>query len=315
MASDDDVGERIDRWLAQQVPEISRSSLQAWIKSGHILVNDRTVRPNHRINAGDAIRLPDAPSPTAADLAPEAIDLDILYEDQDLLVVNKPAGMVVHPSAGHSSGTLVNAVLHHCPDLGGIGGEKRPGIVHRLDRDTSGVIVVAKSERALTALQQQFKQRTVSKQYWALVEGMLKDEQGDISVPIGRHPTDRKRQAVIVQGTEGSNRARVAVTEYAVVARYSVPVRDAQGHGHFTLLHAHPITGRTHQIRVHMAWRGHPVVGDPIYGLPVQRIPAPRLCLHAERLRLRLPSTGHEIEFTAPLPPDLAELLQLLAPR
>jgi 23S rRNA pseudouridine1911/1915/1917 synthase len=305
-------GERLDRWLAQQFPDLSRNTLQGWIREGRILVNDATVRPNYRLAHADAILVPAPPPPLATHLVPQAIALDILYEDADILVVNKPAGMVVHPAAGHPSGTLVNAVLHHCPDLGGVGGEKRPGIVHRLDRDTSGVMVVAKHDRALAALQKQFKQRAVVKQYVALVEGRLKNDQGEIDAPIGRHPTDRKRQAVLPQDDSHAHHSRDAVTEYTVIARYSVAVRDAQGHGNFTLLHAHPITGRTHQIRVHLAWHGHPIVGDPIYGLRTQRLHAPRLCLHAQSLRLRLPSSGEEVEFAAPMPPDLAEFLQTL---
>lgn len=306
-------GERLDRWLAQQLPDLSRNTLQAWIREGRIQVNHAVVRPNYRLSQADTILVPAPPPPLATHLVSEAIALEILYEDADILVVNKPAGMVVHPAAGHPSGTLVNAVLHHCPDLAGVGGEKRPGIVHRLDRDTSGVMVVAKHDRALAVLQKQFKQRAVVKQYVALVEGRLKDDRGEIDTPIGRHPTDRKRQAVLVQHDSHAHRSRDAVTEYTVIARYSVPVRDAQGHGNFTLLHAHPITGRTHQIRVHLAWLGHPIVGDPIYGLRTQRLHAPRLCLHAQSLRLRLPSSGEEVEFTAPLPSDLAAFLETLA--
>lgn len=306
-------GARLDRWLAQQLPQHSRTTLQVWIKEGRILVNNGVVRPNHRLAEDDDVMIPAPPPPTTSRLNAEAIALDILYEDADILVVNKPAGMVVHPAPGHPTGTLVNAVLHHCPDLDGVGGERRPGIVHRLDRDTSGVMVVAKHDRALAALQRQFKQHSVFKQYVALVEGKLKDDHGEIDAPIGRHPTDRKRQAVLPQDDSGTHRSRDALTEYTVVARYSTAVRDAQGHGNFTLLHAHPITGRTHQIRVHLAWYGHPIVGDPIYGLRTPRLNAPRLCLHAQTLRLRLPSSGEEATFTAPLPSDLAGFLHMIA--
>lgn len=310
--AEDGQGQRLDRWLAAQFPEHSRSTLQRWIKDGAVAVDGLPARAGRRLMAGEAIAitLPDAP--VAADLRAEAIPLEILYEDADILVINKPAGMVVHPAPGHSGGTLVNAVLHHCPDLAGIGGERRPGIVHRLDKDTSGVMAVAKHERALRHLQAQFKARQVQKEYLALVEGRLAPQEGRIAAPLGRHPVDRKRQAVIAAGSAGGTRSREAVTDYHVEAVFTAPVHNDQGIGHFSLVRAHPITGRTHQIRVHLAWRGHPIVGDPLYGLRHQRLAAPRLFLHAARLRLRLPGSGELREFQAPLAPDLQTVLDRL---
>jgi 23S rRNA pseudouridine1911/1915/1917 synthase len=301
--------DRLDRWLAKQLPEHSRNVIQRWIKEGSVVVNDQPARANLRVMPGDRIglNLPDAPRTT--DLTPEAIPLVVLYEDQDLIVVDKPAGLVVHPAPGHAAGTLVNAILHHVPDLAGIGGEVRPGIVHRLDKDTSGVIVVAKHEAALRYLQAQFKSRKVEKHYIALVEGKIEEEQGRIVAPIGRDPRNRKRQAVMFAENPGALKARPATTEFKVLALYTVPLRNDLGRGTFTLVQAHPITGRTHQIRIHFAWLGHPLVGDPIYGLRRQRLSAPRLFLHAARLAFTLPSTGERVEFSAPLPVELQQVL------
>lgn len=305
-------GDRLDRWLASQLPEHSRNVIQRLIKEGSVLVNDQSARANQRVSPGDRveIHLPDAPSATS--LSPEDIPLEILYEDQDIFVIDKPAGLVVHPAPGHAGGTLVNAILHYAPGLSNIDGEMRPGIVHRLDKDTSGVIVVAKHEAALHNLQAQFKSRKVEKQYIALVEGKIDEDQGRIVAPIGRDPRNRKRQAVILSEDAGTPKARPATTEYKVLARYAVPLHNDLGRGIFTLVQAHPITGRTHQIRIHFAWQGHPLVGDPIYGLRRQRLPAPRLFLHATRLAFTLPSTGEWVEFTTPLPTDLQDVLDRL---
>lgn len=310
--SGDGAGERLDRWLTLQLPEHSRNVVQRWIKEGNVLVNHSPARANLRLSPGDRVQVDIPETPTVTELSPEAIPLSILYEDSDILVINKPAGLVVHPAAGHAGGTLVNAVLHHAPDLQGIGGELRPGIVHRLDKDTSGAIVVAKHESALRNLQAQFKSRKVSKQYIALVEGKLEKDNGRIVAPIGRDPHNRKRMAVITTEKSGAVTARAATTEYNVLARYSVSLQNDLGRGTFTLVEAHPITGRTHQIRVHFASIGHPLVGDPIYGLKRQRIRAPRLFLHAARLAFSLPSTGEWKEFSAPLPADLEEVLDAL---
>jgi 23S rRNA pseudouridine1911/1915/1917 synthase len=302
-------GDRLDRWLVRRLPEHSRNTIQRWIKDGAVLVNGNPARANYRVTAGDTIqmKLPDAPLTTTHQ--PEEIPLTILYEDHDLVVVDKPAGLVVHPAPGHAGGTLVNAILHHIPDLNGIAGELRPGIVHRLDKDTSGVMVVAKDEAALRYLQAQFKSRKVEKRYIALVEGKIDEENGRIAAPIGRDPRNRKRMAVIATEKTNATTSRPATTEFEVLARYSVPLHNDLGHGSFTLVQAHPITGRTHQIRVHFAWRGHPLVGDPIYGLKHQRLQAPRLFLHAARLGFVLPSSGKWIEFEAPLPSELQEVL------
>ena len=314
MAGSADSDARLDRWLSEQLPDHSRSEIQRWIKESNVRVNGSVARANHRLAPGDAVEVLLPPPAVETHLLAQAIPLDILFEDADLLVVNKPAGMVVHPAPGHEAGTLVNAVLHHVPDLIGIGGEKRPGIVHRLDKDTSGVMVVAKHDQALRDLQDQFKRRQVFKQYMALAEGKVKEDSGRIIAPLGRHPTDRKRQAVLQpRANEAKPKARQAVTEYVVTGRYAVRLQNDLGHGNFTLLHAHPITGRTHQIRVHFAWLGHPLVGDPLYGLRQQRLRVPRLFLHAANLRFALPSSGEEMTFTAPLPPDLQAMLDQLA--
>jgi 23S rRNA pseudouridine1911/1915/1917 synthase len=304
--------ERLDRWLALQMPQHSRTVIQRWIKEGKVQVNGQPARANTRVVAGDRIQVeaPDALRETG--LAAEAIPLTILYEDQDILVIDKPTGMVVHPAPGHAGGTLVNAVLHHIPDLSGIGGELRPGIVHRLDKDTSGTMVVAKHETALRNLQAQFKSRKVEKYYIALVEGKISVERGRIDAPIGRDPRNRKRMAVLPVENSARLRARTAVTEYETLARFTIPLNNDLGRGTFSLVQAHPITGRTHQIRVHFAWQGHPLVADPIYGPKQQRLSAPRLFLHAARLAFALPSTGHWMEFTAPLPPDLQGVLDRL---
>lgn len=304
--------DRLDRWLAARLPEHSRTTIQRWIKEGAVLVNGKPSRANYRVVAGDQVQLDLPETARPATVEAEAIPLDILYEDQDIIVINKPAGLVVHPAPGHSGGTLVNAILHHIPDLTGVGGEVRPGIVHRLDKDTSGVMVVAKQETALRHLQAQFKGRKVEKHYIALVEGNLKDDHGRIIAPIGRDPRNRKRMAVITGTETNTLHAREATTEYSVMARYTVPLQNDLGRGTFTLVRAHPITGRTHQIRVHFAWIGHPLVGDPIYGLKRQRIPSPRLFLHAAKLAFRLPGTDEWRDFSAPLPTELQALLDRL---
>ncbi|MGB9594220.1 MAG: RluA family pseudouridine synthase, partial [Anaerolineae bacterium] len=257
-------GVRVDKYVAEAVPDLSRAAVQRLIDEGRILVNGAVVKASYRLEPGDAISV-EIPPPVDVSIAPEPIPLDVVYEDADILVVNKPAGMVVHPAFGHASGTLVNAVLAHCPDLAGVGGELRPGIVHRLDKDTSGLIVVAKGDAALRDLQAQFKGREVQKAYLALVEGHVSPPTGLIDAPIGRDPRARKKMAVVPRG------GREAQTEYRALEFY-----DAH-----TLVEAHPLTGRTHQIRIHMAFIGHPIVGDPVYGFRKQRTKAPRLFLHA----------------------------------
>ncbi|MFQ6057261.1 MAG: RluA family pseudouridine synthase [Anaerolineae bacterium] len=288
-------GERVDKYVAQVVPDLSRSLIQRLIREGRVTVDGRAIKASYRVETGDEIVV-QVPPPEAMELEPEAIPLDVVYEDEDLIVVNKPSGLVVHPSHGHRRGTLVNAILAHCPDLGGINGTLRPGIVHRLDKDTSGLIIVAKNDAAQQSLQQQFKGRHVKKVYLALVEGRLEPKRGLIEAPIGRHPRQRKRMAVTARG------GREARTEYRVLEYL----------GEYTLVEAHPLTGRTHQVRVHFASLGHPLVGDPVYGFRRQRLGLGRQFLHAWKLGFRLPSSGQPIELTAELPQDLHQVLQEL---
>lgn len=313
-------GQRLDQWLTAQLSahapaqehDHSRAEIQRWIKEGRVAVDGAPAKAGLRLEGGEAVEvdLPGAPAP-APHLQPEAIPLTIVYEDADLLVVDKPAGMVVHPAPGHAGGTLVNAVLAHCPDIEGVGGEQRPGVVHRLDRETSGLIVVAKHDRALRALQAQFKARTVFKEYIALVEGGIHPAEGRIAAPIGRHPNERKRQAILVADPlTGEERGREAITEYHTLGTYYGRVAGTSGLMTFTLLRCVLLTGRTHQIRVHLAWRKHPVVGDTLYGPHKPRLPiGDRHFLHAHRMTLRLPSTGEERAFVAPLPQELEKVL------
>ncbi len=293
-----EAGERLDKWLARQLADYSRTEIQRWIKEGLVRVNGRASKPGYKLEPGDIIEV-DIPAPEPyEEVKPEPIPLDILYEDDDVLIIDKPAGMVVHPAPGHSSGTLVNAILYHCPDLEGVGGVERPGIVHRLDKDTSGLILVAKNSRAHRELQRQFKEREIEKAYIALVEGHLQPKVGRIEAPIGRDKRHRKRMAVVRGGRE-------AITEYTVIAYYD----------DYTLVEARPLTGRTHQIRVHFAFIGHPLVGDTVYGRRKQKLKPwlRRHFLHAHRIRFRLPRTGELVEFTSPLPKDLQAVLDRLA--
>ncbi len=291
-------GERLDRYLVLQIPDVSRAALQRLIEQGDVLVNGQPARPAYKVRPGDLLTV-HLPPPEPTELIPEPIPLAIVYEDADLLVLNKPAGLVVHPGAGNPRGTLVNALLYHCPTLN-VGGAVRPGIVHRLDKDTSGLLVVAKNDLAHQRLQQQFKRREVHKAYLALVIGALRTESGYIEAPIGRHPVQRVRMAVIEKGRE-------ARTRWTVRARYV----DARGQP-YTLLDVLLETGRTHQIRVHCAWIGHPLVGDTLYGPQRQPLPAPRQCLHAAALSFTHPITGAPLSFTAPLPEDFQAVLDSL---
>lgn len=306
-------GQRIDRWLAEVLPERSRSEIQRWIKNGDVLVDQVSAKASHRVETAQQVEIHLPPISDTPTVQPQALTLPILFEDNDLLIIDKPAGMVVHPAPGHDDGTLVNAVLHHCPEIEGVGGERRPGIVHRLDKETSGLLVVAKNDRAHRDLQAQFKTRTVYKEYLTLLEGRIEPLQGRIIAPIGRHPVDRQRQAVLPPNPHtGETQGREAITEYRVLADYTLPVRDSNAVAHFSFVSVVLHTGRTHQIRVHFAWRKHPVVGDTLYGYRKQRLPIERQFLHAHRLRLRLPSSGEEREFFAPLPADLQQVLSLL---
>lgn len=307
------VGQRLDRWLTAMLPDHSRNEIQRWIKNGDVLIDQVSAKASHRLESGQTvvIELP-LPNPTP-NVEPQNLALPIIFEDNDLLIINKPAGMVVHPAPGHEDGTLVNAILHHCPEIEGVGGERRPGIVHRLDKETSGLLVVAKNDRAHRHLQAQFKARTVYKEYLALLEGRIEPPQGRIIAPIGRHPVERKRQAVLPADPHtGQTQGREAITDYRVMAYYTLPVRDSNAVAHFSFVNVVLHTGRTHQIRVHFAWHKHPVVGDTLYGYRKQRLPIERQFLHAHRLRLRLPSNDEEREFVTPLPADLQKILEML---
>lgn len=298
----EDKGERIDRYLSQQLSDLSRSRIQQLIEEGNVQLNDKvctskktTVQPGDRIS----LVIPEA---KPLELEPEAIPLDILYEDDSLIILNKPAGLVVHPAAGHQSGTLVNALLAHCPNLTGIGGVQRPGIVHRLDKDTTGAIAIAKTDQAHQHLQAQLKAKTARREYLGIVYGAPSAESGKIDQPIGRHPIDRKKMAVVPVEKGG----RPAVTHWQIRERL----------GNYTLMHFQLETGRTHQIRVHSAYVGHPIVGDPVYssGRSVG-VNLPGQALHAWRLTLQHPLSGDWIEVTAPLPKTFTTLLEVLRRR
>jgi 23S rRNA pseudouridine1911/1915/1917 synthase len=289
-------GERLDVYLSRRLSgEFSRSRIQVLIDEDNILLNGERPKASARLRPGDVMQVT-VPAPREWDVAPEDIPLEVVYEDDDILVINKPRGMVVHPAAGHWEGTLVNAVLSRCPGLRGIGGEVRPGIVHRLDKDTTGLLVVAKDEKALRDLQAQLKERKVKRQYVALLRGRLKDSAGTVNAPIGRHPVRRKKMAVVPSG-------RPAVTDYEVLARFG---------DEYTLVLARLRTGRTHQIRVHFAHLGHPVAGDPVYSRGEGELGLGGQALHAARLGLYKPSGGDYVEFTAPLPGDFRSALETL---
>ncbi len=302
----DSAGGRIDQALAARLPDLSRATLQRLIREGLVLVGGQPVRASHRVRGGERVTVT-IPPPRPPRPLPEAHDLSILHEDGDLIVLDKPAGVVVHPGAGAHAGTLVNFLLHHCRDLSGIGGQERPGIVHRLDRDTSGVLVVAKNDAAHRSLSAQFKARQVRKVYEAVVWGQPRRAQDTIDTPIGRHPGARVRMSVLASG-------RAARTTYRVVARL----------GPVSLLEVHPETGRTHQIRVHLKSIGHPVVGDRVYrGRRAETVldMATRgslllytgLALHARSLGFTHPRTGAWVQYEAPRPADLASLISELA--
>jgi 23S rRNA pseudouridine1911/1915/1917 synthase len=297
-------GERLDVFLRETFPAASRGAMQRLIEQGHIRVNGKSVKPTHAPRAGEVVEIhwPDA---TPAEAQPENIPLDILFEDKSLLVVNKPAGLVVHPAAGHEEHTLVNALLYHCKgSLSGIGGVARPGIVHRLDKETSGCLVVAKNDETHLALSEQFSGRVVKKIYHAILCGEVPREAGEIHAAIARHPTHRKRMAVHDDGD-----GRAAHTSYAVLEKLNQA----------TLVEAQIHTGRTHQIRVHFQFLGYPVVGDETYGAKQNKklkelvnYTAPRVLLHAKELSFVHPRTQKTVKFSAPLPKDFKEALKVL---
>lgn len=289
--------ERLDVFIASCLPEFSRSRLQGLIKGGNVKVNGTWVtKPGHTLGMGEQIEVR-IPPPAPGGLIAESIPLDILFENEDLLVVNKPAGMVVHPSPGHDAGTLVHAVLGHVPGLEGIGGEIRPGVVHRLDKDTSGLILLAKNERAHRWLQDQFRLRKVEKTYLALVDGAPPTPSGRVEASLGRDPAHRKRMAILPPG-----KGREAASEYRTLERYKA----------HTLLEVHPLTGRTHQIRLHLAFLGCPVVGDRVYGKKKPTVEISRQFLHAQKLKIILPGEQAPILFLAALPSELVNVLEYL---
>ncbi|SHE34680.1 RluA family pseudouridine synthase [Desulforamulus putei] len=289
---------RLDVFLASHCQDISRSYIQKLIDEELVTVNDRPVKANHKLKTGEVVRIAIPPAEELK-VEPENIPLDIYYEDSDVIVVNKPRGMVVHPAEGNTSGTLVNALLYHCSDLSGINGVLRPGIVHRLDKDTSGLIMVAKNDHAHNALAQQLKDRTVTRRYRALVHNNIKEEQGTVNAPIGRDPRDRQKMAVIERNS------KPAVTHYRVLERF----------GRYTFIECRLETGRTHQIRVHMAYIGFPLVGDLRYGPNKPHFNLDGQLLHAMVLGFHHPSSGEYLEFTAPLPQVFEDILKHLRER
>ncbi|APQ75905.1 RluA family pseudouridine synthase [Clostridium botulinum] len=285
---------RLDLYLSKIFEDKSRSYLQGIIDQGSVLVNNKKKKRNYKLKVGDNIEV-NIPEPKLLQIEPEDIKLDIIYEDKDVIVVNKPQEMVVHPAPGVYSGTLVNALLHHCKDLSGINGVARPGIVHRIDKDTSGILVVAKNDISHNNLAAQFKEHSISRVYMALVEGIIKDEQGTIEAPIGRHPVDRIKMAVVKDG-------RHAVTHYKVIERFK----------NHTLVECRLETGRTHQIRVHMSHIMHPLVGDPVYGYKKQRFNLKGQMLHAKLLGFIHPTTGQYVEFQSELPEYFKKIIKIL---
>ncbi|USF27217.1 Ribosomal large subunit pseudouridine synthase D [Firmicutes bacterium ASF500] len=290
-------GERADAFLARSVPELTRSAAQRLLERGAVLLDGRAVKKNDRLSPGAELSLT-LPDPEPVDVRPQDIPLDVVYEDGDVIVVNKPVGLVVHPAPGHPDGTLVNALLYHCgTSLSGINGQLRPGIVHRIDRDTSGLIIAAKHDGAHLALAAQLQDHSLARTYEAVAVGSLKEDSGTVSAPIGRHPVDRKRMAV------DPKNGREAVTHWSVLARYPG----------YTHVECRLETGRTHQIRVHLASTGHPLLGDTVYGAkkPVSGLAGQ--CLHARRLKFVHPSTGEPVELECPLPPWFQAVLEKLA--
>lgn len=291
-------GVRLDRWLAGQLPGLSRARLRTLVEEGRVRVGGKVLKPAHRLRGGEAVEV-EIPPPVAEVLEPEPIALSIVYEDHDVLVIDKQAGMVVHPGAGHARGTLASAVLAHAPETAGVGGPRRPGVVHRLDKGTSGLLVVAKTRAAYDALTAQLAARTVTRRYLAVVHGRVTRDEGVIEAPIGRHPHDRTKMAVHAPG-----KGKRAITRYRVLER----LRES------TYVEARLETGRTHQIRVHLASLGHPVVGDDTYGRRVKEPPMALdgVALHAAVLGFVHPVTHQRMEFTAPLPQRIERLLSHL---
>lgn len=291
----EDAGKRIDRWLSEHIDGLTRSAVQNLLSEQAVNADGKSVKKNYKLAGGEVLTVI-MPELREVDLAAEDIPLDIVYEDEDIVVVNKPRGMVVHPAVGNWSGTLVNALMFHCGEsLSGINGEHRPGIVHRIDKDTSGLLVVAKNDRAHQSLAEQIQVHSAGRRYFAVVYGCPREETGTIQAPIARHPVDRKKMAVLAGGRE-------AITHYQVLEHY-------QG---YTLMKFRLETGRTHQIRVHMAHIGHPIIGDPLYGPAKDKWKLQGQCLHAGELELTHPATGERMLFEAPLPEYFEKVLQKL---
>ncbi len=312
----EDVSARLDTYVCSKLGELSRSAVQKLIAAGHVTVNGRSERRSCKVQAGDVIRV-SIPPPEPSEACPESVPLEVVFEDEHLIVINKPKGMAVHPAPGSPKGTLVNALLAHSRSLSGLGGVERPGIVHRLDKDTSGLIVVAKSDRVHLHLQAQIQNRNAERRYLALVWGVPRFEEAVVDAPIGRHPTDRKKMAVIKDTSRF--KARRAVTRLRVLEKL----------GCFALVEARLETGRTHQVRIHCSFAGHPIVGDPIYGGTGRAIPSGisktrqrelaellenlrGQALHAFSLAFDHPATGERLGFEAPLPPDFQAILDWL---
>lgn len=298
--AENEKGIRIDRYLTDQMPEMTRSHIQKLIKDEHVLINDKPVKANYRLSFSEKIEV-EIPEPEILEIEPENIPLDILYEDDDIIIVNKPKQMVVHPAPGHSHGTLVNALMYHCGShLSGINGVMRPGIVHRIDMDTTGSLLVCKNDFAHQNLAEQLKEHSIRRIYIAIVHGNLKENEGVINAPIGRHPVDRKKMSI------HSKQGKHAVTHYRVLERF----------GNYTYIQCELETGRTHQIRVHMASIGHPLLGDLIYGpakCPFKNLQGQTL--HAKTLGIIHPRTGKYLEVEAPVPAYFKELIQKLSDR
>ena len=289
-------GERLDAFLARSVPDLSRSAAQKLIEEGLVTRNGKPGKKNDKLNVGDAVSY-EIPEPKAVDIAPKEMPLDIVYEDDDLLVINKPKGLVVHPAAGHSDDTLVNGLLYALgDDLSGINGELRPGIVHRIDKDTSGLLAVAKNDLAHTVLASQLKDHSMARTYEAIVCGVMKEDSGTVDAPIGRHPSDRKKMCVTQRGS------KPAVTHWEVIRRY-------RGYTH---IRCKLETGRTHQIRVHMAYIGHPILGDTVYGHKKPELGQSSQCLHAGTLCFAHPRDGHPVVVYAELPQYFQDVLEKL---
>lgn len=297
LVAEENIGDRIDKYITASVDDITRSAVQNLINDGNVSVNDKKIDKNYKLRKGDVIAV-NIPDPVELNVVAENIPLDIVYEDADLLVVNKPKGMVVHPAAGNYTGTLVNALMYHCGDsLSGINGILRPGIVHRIDKDTSGLLIVAKSDKAHKGLAEQIKQHSFTREYEAVVIGNIRDDVGKIDAPIGRHPIDRKKMTVTDKNSKN------AVTHYTVISRFKG----------FTHLRLRLETGRTHQIRVHMSYLGHPVAGDTVYGPSKDKYSLGGQCLHARKIGFIHPITGEYLEFTSDLPQYFIDFLKKIS--